>query len=95
VQTGSTVQWPGPLTNGFFLISTRKWKIGLLPYGNLLSNRVGVACKYVHGTVQCTGVLYFISESSEFMGKIFQAAQLTHERFLTIDNSCKIFCFEG
>ena len=28
---------------------------------------------------------------SEFMGKTFQAAQLTHERFLTIDNSCKIF----
>ena len=29
--------------------------------------------------------------SSEFMGKTFQAAQLTHERFLTIDHSCKIF----
>ena len=28
---------------------------------------------------------------SEFMGKTFQAAQLTHERFLTIDHSCKIF----
>ena len=27
---------------------------------------------------------------SEFMGKTFQAAQLTHERFLTIDYSCKI-----
>ena len=25
------------------------------------------------------------------MGKTFQAAQLTHERFLTIDHSCKIF----
>ena len=32
-----------------------------------------------------------ISDSSEFMGKTFQAAQLTHERFLTIDHSCKIF----
>ena len=29
--------------------------------------------------------------SSEFMGEKFQAAQLTHERFLTIDHSCKIF----
>ena len=29
--------------------------------------------------------------SSEFMGKTFQAAQLTDERFLTIDHSCKIF----
>ena len=27
---------------------------------------------------------------SEFMGKTFQAAQLTHERFLTIDHSCNI-----
>ena len=31
------------------------------------------------------------NDSSEFMGKTFQAAQLTHERFLTIDHSCKIF----
>ena len=29
--------------------------------------------------------------TSEFMGKTFQAAQLTHERFLTTDHSCKIF----
>ena len=29
--------------------------------------------------------------SSEFMGIIFQAAQLSHERFLTIEHSCKIF----
>ena len=29
--------------------------------------------------------------SSECTGKTFQAAQLTHERFLTIDHSCKIF----
>ena len=29
--------------------------------------------------------------TSEFMEKTFQAAQLTHERFLTIDHSCKIF----
>ena len=28
---------------------------------------------------------------SEFMGKTFQAAQLTHERFFTIDPSCKVF----
>ena len=33
-----------------------------------------------------------LGDSSEFMGKTFQAAQLTHERFLTIDHSCKI-CF--
>ena len=31
------------------------------------------------------------SAVSEFMGKTFQAAQLTHERFLAIDHSCKIF----
>ena len=29
--------------------------------------------------------------SSEFMGKTFQAAQLTHDWFLTIHHSCKIF----
>ena len=28
---------------------------------------------------------------SEFMGKTFQAAQLIHESFLTIDHSFKIF----
>ena len=27
----------------------------------------------------------------EFMEKTFQGAQLTHERFLTIHHSCKIF----
>ena len=32
-----------------------------------------------------------IPANSEFMGKMFQAEQLTHERFLTIDHSCKIF----
>ena len=32
-----------------------------------------------------------LGSSSEFMGKTFQAAQLTHERFLTIDNSFKIY----
>ena len=35
--------------------------------------------------------LYREGNNSEFMGKSFQAAQLTHERFLTIDHSCKIF----
>ena len=29
--------------------------------------------------------------NSEVMGETFQAAQLTHERFLTIDHSCKIY----
>ena len=32
-----------------------------------------------------------LPQSSEFMGKMFQAAQLTHERFMTIDHSWKIF----
>ena len=32
----------------------------------------------------------YMTDISEFMGKTFQAAQLTHERFLTIDHSCKI-----
>ena len=38
-------------------------------------------------------MLYFKvqGDSREFMGKTFQAAQLAHERFLTIDHSCKIF----
>ena len=35
--------------------------------------------------------MYKRAVASEFMGKTFQAAQLTHERFLTIDHSCKIF----
>ena len=33
----------------------------------------------------------YVEHSSEFLGKTFQAAQLPHERFLTIDHSCKIF----
>ena len=37
----------------------------------------------------CKGMTIYVY--SEFMGKTFQAAQLTHERFLTIDHSCKIF----
>ena len=36
-------------------------------------------------------LIIIVSYGSEFMGKTFQAAQLTHERFLTIDHSCKIF----
>ena len=37
-------------------------------------------------------LLYFcVHESNKFTGKTFQAAQLTHERFLTIDHSWKIF----
>ena len=32
-----------------------------------------------------------IPSSSEFVEKTFQATQLTHERFLTIDHSCKVF----
>jgi hypothetical protein len=35
--------------------------------------------------------LYKLLDISEFTGTIFQAAQLTHERFLTIDHSCKMF----
>ena len=38
-----------------------------------------------------TQYAYKIAHSSKFMGKTFQAAQLTHERFLTIEHSCKIF----
>ena len=34
-----------------------------------------------------------MNDISEFMGKTFQAAQLTHERFLTIDHSYKMFFF--
>ena len=33
---------------------------------------------------------YNMIGSSIFMDKTFEAAQLTHERFLTIDHSCKI-----
>ena len=33
----------------------------------------------------------YLHVGSEFIGKTFQAAQLTPERFLTIDHSCKIF----
>ena len=34
---------------------------------------------------------YVVDDRSEFMGKMFQVSQLTHERFLTIDHSCKFF----
>ena len=33
----------------------------------------------------------YVPVNSEFMGKRFQAAQLTHERFVTIDHSFKTF----
>ena len=39
----------------------------------------------------CWRQLVVFALTSEFMGKMFQAAQLTHKRFLTIDHSCKIF----
>ena len=42
-------------------------------------------CNLLKGIENC------LDAASEFMGKTFQAAQLTHERFLTIDHSCKIF----
>ena len=29
--------------------------------------------------------------TNKFRGETFQAAQLTHERFLTLDHSCEIF----
>ena len=38
-----------------------------------------------------TMTAWSLLDNSELMGKTFQAAQLTHERFLTIDHSCKIF----
>ena len=42
--------------------------------------------------IRVGGVKYTILDHiSKFMGKMFQAAQLTHDRFLTIDHSCKIF----
>ena len=34
---------------------------------------------------------FCLINTSEFMGKTFQAVQLTHERFLTIGHSCKEF----
>ena len=40
--------------------------------------------------IEITGKYNMIG-SSEFMAKTFQAAELTHERFLTIDHFCKIF----
>jgi hypothetical protein len=39
--------------------------------------------------LMCESIKY---ESSEFMGKYFQAAQLTNERFLTIDHSFFDIC---
>ena len=51
----------------------------------------------VKPTLQMFAGIYggFIGKSEcgdfKFMGKTFQAAQLTHERFLTIERSCKIF----
>ena len=38
-----------------------------------------------------SGIWMHVTMGSEFMEKTFQAAQLTHERCLTIDHSCKIF----
>ena len=35
-------------------------------------------------------ITFLDNKFSEFMGKTFQAAQLTHERFSTIDHSFKI-----
>ena len=66
-------------------------------------NRTSERLSYSFSLVRPYTLFWFLSESlwlkcakatwwgSEFMGKTFQGAQLTHERFLTIDNSCKIF----
>ena len=53
----------------------------------LLSKQVG---DFFSNFMAFSENLNFIGQS-EFMEKTFQAAQLTHERFLTIDHSCKIF----
>ena len=49
-------------------------------------------CSLRHGN---SGLLHSVevveSGGNKFTVKTFQAAQLTHERFLTLDHSCKIF----
>jgi hypothetical protein len=56
-----------------------QWKADTLEYFTQISNLGGKNCTHQAQL-----------GSSEFMGKTFQAAQLTNERFLTIDHSCKI-----
>ena len=54
-------------------------------------NRQQGLALYFFQTTLITRLSCLQTVSSEFMGKTFQAAQLTQERFLTIDHSCKIF----
>ena len=63
-------------------------------------NVTAVVIAGILGHAFCTGLAvlgklpaFFIrvTQSSEFMGKTFQAARLTLERFLTIDHYSKIF----
>ena len=37
------------------------------------------------------GIVNWSDVANKFTGKTFQAAQLTHEKFLTLDHSCEIF----
>ena len=69
-------------------------KINSMPFLSIQSRY-----KFFHRT-QCSKFTIYIRiissclllpVASEFMVKTFQAAQLTHEIFLTIDHSCKIF----
>ena len=47
--------------------------------------------RYVSFVFTVSRSCYTQHHTSEFLWKMFQAAQLTHERFLTIYHSCKIF----
>ena len=53
----------------------------MYPYIRIANNLLS-ECTYCAVLAQ-----YILPQISEFMGKTFQAAQLTHERFLTIDHS--------
>ena len=60
----------------------------LIDHALLINANAMVLSKMVHIVEECCSVVHGISE---FMGKTFQAAQLTHKRFLTADHSCNFF----
>ena len=65
------------------------WEVSLFDFISVLATTM---CPKIY--FQTFSISIEISDSSEFIAKTFQAAQLIHERFLTIDHSYKIFFFD-
>ena len=71
--------------------NVRSLGLNSIYYAGSQKNIIRALFNLTHPYVLHLVVRSIVGVPSEFMGKTFKAAQLTHEIFLTIDHSCKIF----